>query len=83
MTKCYNQTKVYKLANNAGQEQYRVYGSIDEQEPQWYAVDENGVMQGVIEELDGNWDFSKFDRVSPANTRQKFSCRKIMCWQKT
>ena len=57
----YNPAKVYSFTDNAGETKYRVYGSIDKGEPQWYAVDKEGIVLGVVEELDANWDFSKLD----------------------
>lgn len=61
LTKKLGTVNVYALTDNAGASQYRVYGSIDAQDPQWYAIDENGVMLGAVEELDANWDFTGFD----------------------
>lgn len=61
LTKKLGTVNVYALTDNAGASQYRVYGSIDAQAPQWYAIDENGVMLGAVEELDANWDFTGFD----------------------
>ena len=61
LTKKLGTGNVYALTDNAGASQYRVYGSIDAQAPQWYAIDENGVMLGAVEELDANWDFTGFD----------------------
>ena len=57
----YNSAKVYSFTDSTGKTQYRVYGSVNEQDPQWYAVDEEGTVLGVVEELDANWDFSKLD----------------------
>ena len=61
LTKKLGTVNVYALTDNAGASQYRVYGSIEAQAPQWYAIDENGVMLGAVEELDANWDFTGFD----------------------
>ena len=57
----YNSAKVYSFVDSTGKTQYRVYGSIDGGEAQWYAVDKEGIMLGAVEELDANWDFSKLD----------------------
>ncbi len=57
----YNSAKVYSFIDNTGKTQYRVYGSVNGQEPCWWAVDEEGTVLGIVEELDANWDFSKLD----------------------
>ena len=57
----YNSTQVYSFTDDKGEAHYRVYGSVDEKDPQWYAVDENGIVLGAVEELDANWDFSQVD----------------------
>ena len=57
----YNSAQVYSFTDDKGEAHYRVYGSVDEKDPQWYAVDENGVVLGAVEELDATWDFSQVD----------------------
>lgn len=57
----HNDAQVYSFTDDMGKAHYRVYGSVNGQEPCWWAVDKEGTVLGVVEELDANWDFSKLD----------------------
>lgn len=59
----------YVYIDNQGYPQYRVYGSINGSENRWFAVDEQGNILGVVEDVAVTWVCETYD-VQQAGTYQ-------------
>ena len=51
----------YVYTDNQGYPQYRVYGSVNGSENRWFAVDEQGNILGVVEDVAVTWACETYD----------------------
>jgi hypothetical protein len=53
---------IYTVSKADGSYEYRVYGTIGDDEPCFYACDENGSIIGKVTDISVEWDSSQYDK---------------------